>query len=124
MTIKDARRILRLDASNRYGPARPWRSVMADPHPAPDTCGWCYDRRPWNQVSSSRKTDSTRRLWRRSPKESVRVRRKFRTRGNVFVIAFTVFAGLLWAGVIDAEMKWTATMFGLALAAIFVGDRD
>jgi hypothetical protein len=52
------------------------------------------------------------------------VRQRFRTKGNVFVVAFAVFAGLLWAGVIDAEMKWTATMFGLALAAVFVGSHD
>jgi len=47
-----------------------------------------------------------------------------KTRGNVFVMAFAVFAGLLWAGVIDAEMKWTATMFGLALAAFLFESRD
>jgi hypothetical protein len=32
-----------------------------------------------------------------------------------------VLVGLLWAGTIDAEMKWTATMFGLALAAFITG---
>ncbi len=65
-----------------------------------------------------------RRLCRRSPKESAGVKRKYRTRGNVFVMALAVFVGLLWADVIDAEMKWTATMFGLALAAVLVGGRD
>jgi hypothetical protein len=52
------------------------------------------------------------------------MRRRVRTRGNVFLIALAVLVGLLWAGAIDAEMKWTATMFGLALAAALVGTRD
>jgi hypothetical protein len=37
---------------------------------------------------------------------------------NIFLVALAVIVGLLWSGVIDAEMKWTATMFGLALMAI------
>jgi hypothetical protein len=37
---------------------------------------------------------------------------------NIFLVALAVIVGLLWSGAIDAEMKWTATMFGLALMAI------
>jgi hypothetical protein len=37
---------------------------------------------------------------------------------NIFLVTLTVIVGLLWAGTIDNEMKWTATMFGLALAAL------
>jgi hypothetical protein len=43
-----------------------------------------------------------------------------RDRGTPVLIALAVFAGLLWSGAIDAEMKWTATIFGLALAAFLV----
>ena len=50
------------------------------------------------------------------------MKRKMRRRANIFVIALAVLVGLLWAGVLDAEMKWTATMFGLALAAGFSGE--
>jgi hypothetical protein len=37
---------------------------------------------------------------------------------NIFLVALAVIVGLLWAGTIDNEMKWTATMFGLALMAL------
>jgi hypothetical protein len=37
---------------------------------------------------------------------------------NIFLVTLAVLVGLLWSGSIDAEMKWTATMFGLALAAL------
>jgi hypothetical protein len=37
---------------------------------------------------------------------------------NIFLVALTVIVGLLWAGTIDNEMKWTATMFGLALMSL------
>jgi hypothetical protein len=49
------------------------------------------------------------------------MRRRARSRENVFLVALAVIVGLLWAGTIDAEMKWTATMFGLALTALVVG---
>jgi hypothetical protein len=49
------------------------------------------------------------------------MRRTARSRENVFLVALAVIVGLLWAGTIDAEMKWTATMFGLALTALVVG---
>ena len=52
------------------------------------------------------------------------MRRRARHGQNVFLVALTIFVGLLWSGVIDAEMKWTATMFGLALAALVVGSRE
>jgi len=53
------------------------------------------------------------------------MKRKSRARGsNVFAAALAVFVGLLWSGVIDAEMKWTATMFGLALATFLTGTQD
>jgi ABC-type polysaccharide/polyol phosphate export permease len=42
---------------------------------------------------------------------------------NIFLVALAVLVGLLWAGVIDAEMKWTATMFGLVLMALVAGTR-
>jgi len=32
-----------------------------------------------------------------------------------FAATLAIFVGLLWSGAIDAEMKWTATMFGPAL---------
>ena len=32
---------------------------------------------------------------------------------NIFLVTLTILVGLLWSGAIDAEMKWTATMFGL-----------
>jgi hypothetical protein len=51
------------------------------------------------------------------------MKRRLRRRANVFVIALAVLVGLLWAGALDAEMKWTATMFGLALAAVFLPDQ-
>ena len=50
------------------------------------------------------------------------MRRRVSNRENVFLAALAVLVGLLWAGTIDAEMKWTATMFGLALAA-FLAER-
>jgi hypothetical protein len=37
---------------------------------------------------------------------------------NPFLVTLAILVGLLWAGTIDNEMKWTATMFGLALAAL------
>ena len=37
---------------------------------------------------------------------------------NIFLVTLAVLVGLLWSGAIDAEMKWTATMFGLALAGL------
>jgi hypothetical protein len=37
---------------------------------------------------------------------------------NIFLVALAVLVGLLWAGTIGSEMKWTATMFGLALMAV------
>ena len=37
---------------------------------------------------------------------------------NIFLVTLAILVGLLWAGTIDAEMKWTATMFGLALMAL------
>lgn len=37
---------------------------------------------------------------------------------NIFLVTLTILVGLLWSGKIDAEMKWTATMFGLALMAL------
>jgi hypothetical protein len=46
-----------------------------------------------------------------------------RRNGGVILIALAVLTGLLWAGTIEAEMKWTATIFGLALAA-FLFTRD
>jgi hypothetical protein len=49
------------------------------------------------------------------------MRRRARNRENVFLVALAIIVGLLWAGTIDAEMKWTATMFGLALAAFVAG---
>jgi hypothetical protein len=52
------------------------------------------------------------------------VRRRATNRQNVFLVALAVIVGLLWAGTIDAEMKWTATMFGLALAALLAGSRE
>ena len=57
--------------------------------------------------------------------EEVLMKRKSRARGgNAFAAVLAIFVGLLWSGVIDAEMKWTATMFGLALAALVVGSRE
>jgi hypothetical protein len=50
------------------------------------------------------------------------MRRRAGNRENIFLAALAVIVGLLWAGTIDAEMKWTATMFGLALAA-FIAQR-
>jgi ABC-type polysaccharide/polyol phosphate export permease len=53
------------------------------------------------------------------------MKRRSRNRGsNVFAATLAILVGLLWSGVIDAEMKWTATMFGLALMAFLVGNRD
>jgi hypothetical protein len=40
-----------------------------------------------------------------------------RDRATPVIVALAVIAGLLWSGAIEAEMKWTATIFGLALAA-------
>jgi MFS-type transporter involved in bile tolerance (Atg22 family) len=37
---------------------------------------------------------------------------------NIFLVTLAILVGLLWAGTIDNEMKWTATMFGLALMAV------
>jgi hypothetical protein len=53
------------------------------------------------------------------------MKRRPRNRGgSVFAAVLAIFVGLLWAGTIDAEMKWTATMFGLALAAFLAGSRE
>jgi ABC-type polysaccharide/polyol phosphate export permease len=53
------------------------------------------------------------------------MKRRSRNRGaNIFAATLAILVGLLWSGVIDAEMKWTATMFGLALMAFMVGNRD
>jgi len=57
--------------------------------------------------------------------EEVTMKRRSRNRGgSVFAAALAISVGLLWAGTIDAEMKWTATMFGLALAAFLAGSRE
>ena len=56
--------------------------------------------------------------------EEAFMRRRATNRQNVFLVALAVIVGLLWAGTIDAEMKWTATMFGLALAALLAGSRE
>ena len=57
--------------------------------------------------------------------EEVLMKRKSRARGgNAFAAVLAIFVGLLWSGVIDAEMKWTATMFGLALATFLTGTQD
>jgi hypothetical protein len=58
--------------------------------------------------------------------EEVFMQRRPRNRGGTvpFAAALAIFVGLLWSGVIDAEMKWTATMFGLALMTFLVGTRD
>lgn len=37
---------------------------------------------------------------------------------NIFLVTLAILVGLLWSGVIDNEMKWTATMFGLSLMAV------
>jgi hypothetical protein len=37
---------------------------------------------------------------------------------NIFLVTLTILVGLLWAGTIGPEMKWTATMFGLSLMAL------
>jgi len=53
------------------------------------------------------------------------MRRRARNRGsNVFAATLAIIVGLLWSGVIDAEMKWTATMFGLALMTFLTGTQD
>ena len=53
------------------------------------------------------------------------MKRRSRNRGgSVFAAVLAIFVGLLWAGAIDAEMKWTATMFGLALMTFLTGARD
>jgi hypothetical protein len=46
-----------------------------------------------------------------------------KARTNVFLLALAVLVGLLWAGTIGVEMKWTATLFGLALAALAAARR-
>jgi hypothetical protein len=46
-----------------------------------------------------------------------------KARTNIFLLALVVLVGLLWAGTIAPEMKWTATLFGLALAALAVARR-
>ena len=45
------------------------------------------------------------------------MKRRPRNRGGTvpFAATLAIFVGLLWSGVIAAEMKWTATMFGLAV---------
>lgn len=43
-----------------------------------------------------------------------------RDRATPILIALAVLAGLLWAGTIEAEMQWTAAIFGLALAAFLL----
>jgi hypothetical protein len=57
--------------------------------------------------------------------KGVFMKRRSRNRGsNVFAATLAIIVGLLWSGVIDAEMKWTATMFGLALMTFLTGARD
>ena len=51
------------------------------------------------------------------------MRGRLQTSTNIFLVALAVLVGLLWAGVIGAEMKWTATLFGLALAALAAAHR-
>jgi hypothetical protein len=41
-----------------------------------------------------------------------------------FAATLAILVGLLWSGAIDAEMKWTATMFGLALMTFMLSARD
>ncbi|MGA2286074.1 MAG: hypothetical protein ABSG55_07395 [Dehalococcoidia bacterium] len=41
---------------------------------------------------------------------------------NIFLVALVVLVGLLWSGAIHAEMKWTATMFGLALFSLMANE--
>jgi hypothetical protein len=52
------------------------------------------------------------------------MRRHFLVRPNIFLAALAVLVGLLWAGTIGPEMKWTATLFGLSLAALVANRRD
>lgn len=53
------------------------------------------------------------------------MKRRSRNRGGVpFAATLAIIVGLLWAGSIDAEMKWTATMFGLALFTFMLAGRD
>lgn len=53
------------------------------------------------------------------------MRRRPRNRGaNVFAATLAIIVGLLWSGAIDAEMKWTATMFGLSLMTFMLAARD
>ena len=56
--------------------------------------------------------------------EEASMRRRARHGENIFLVTLAIIVGLLWAGTIDAEMKWTATMFGLALAALVATRRD
>jgi hypothetical protein len=46
-----------------------------------------------------------------------------KSRTNIFLVALAVLVGLLWAGTIGPEMKWTATLFGLALAPLVAARR-
>ena len=43
-----------------------------------------------------------------------------RERATLILIALAVLTGLLWAGTIEAEMQWTAAIFGLTLAAFLL----
>jgi len=54
------------------------------------------------------------------------MKRRPRNRGGTvpFAATLAILVGLLWSGVIDAEMKWTATMFGLALMTFMLAARD
>jgi hypothetical protein len=57
--------------------------------------------------------------------KGVFMKRRSRNRGaSIFAATLAILVGLLWSGVIDAEMKWTATMFGLALMTFLTGARD
>ena len=54
------------------------------------------------------------------------MRRRQRGRGGAvpFAATLAILVGLLWSGAIDAEMKWTATMFGLALFTFMLSTHD
>jgi hypothetical protein len=59
-------------------------------------------------------------------KEEALMKRRPRNRGGTvpFAATLAILVGLLWSGAIDAEMKWTATMFGLALMTFMLSARD
>ena len=41
---------------------------------------------------------------------------------NIFLVTHGDIVGLLWSGAIHPEMKWTATMFGLALFSLIANE--